>query len=192
MESTEYLNRFEEKLTELVLQICTAKKALDGQLLQVEELEEKWNAVASEYMADAVPEFNQFPTSSIAWAAYFGMASAVIWDTAWEHFKDSTDFYSKIVSPRGFDELDEYVTEEVIGYKAESEEAIKLEELMQQCSRAAYSMMRNESVESGTSEAFYLFARTAKVFFKLGVALELKQLGYSYKKVSLNQLQQLS
>ena len=34
--------------------------------------------------------------------------------------------------------------------------------------------------------AFHLFARVVKVFFELGVSLELKHRGYKYVKVNLN------
>lgn len=182
---------FEERLETLLLKVCGDKKALDGQLLQVEELQEKWNEIAPQYMADSMPQFNDYPLAAIAWAGFLGMGSAVVWDCAWDQYKVRTDFYESFVSARGFDCMDEYVMEEVLGLKEGSKECEDLQNLMLSCAQVAFRMMKSEGVESGTKEAFYLFASTAKIFFKLGVSLELKQLGYSYKKYTVPMPQEL-
>lgn len=184
MDTIEYFDGFESRLTESLLGICKQKGALGSQFLLVEELEEKWHDSSAQYMADAVPQFNQYPLAAIAWAGYFGMGAAAIWDGAWESYQGK-DFYGSIASPRGFDEMDEYVLEELLGYEPNSQDWHDTEQLMLSCAEATYSLMQSERIESGTKEAFFLFARAAKVFFKLGVSLELKQLGYSYKKMSL-------
>ena len=52
--SIEYLNRFERRQQEELLQMCTQYKALDGTLLTCEDIDTHWKEIAPEYMADAV------------------------------------------------------------------------------------------------------------------------------------------
>lgn len=186
MINNEYLLGYEEKLTEILVQRCTSQGFLDGRLLEVEELDEKWKEMAPEYMADAVPQFNAYPAVAIAWAGYIGMGMAAMWDGAWNDYKDNKNLYSALRKPRTFDAMDEYIVEEVLGLKLDSPEAKSLEDLLRGCAHSAISMMRGEKIEPQTTEAFYIFAHTVKVFFRLGVALELKQLGYKYEKVTVD------
>ena len=71
----EILNRYEASLREALIKRLSDAKWLDGQLLEVEELNEKWRAAAPSYMADAVPEIGRYPLVAIAWAMYEGMAA---------------------------------------------------------------------------------------------------------------------
>ena len=57
----ELLNRYEEALRSALIKHVTEKGLLEGQLLEVEELNEKWHAAAPSYMADAVPEIPKYP-----------------------------------------------------------------------------------------------------------------------------------
>lgn len=186
MVNNEYLLGYEAKLTEILVERCTSKGFLDGRLLEVEELEEKWKEMAPEYMVDAVPQFNAYPAVSIAWAAYVGMGMAAMWDGAWDDYKENKDLYFALRKPRTFDAMDEYIVEELLGLSLDSSEAKSLEELLRGCAHTAIGMMRSEKIEPQTTEAFYVFAHTVKVFFRLGVALELKQLGYKYEKVTVD------
>ena len=67
------LNRYEESLRTTLVKRLTDAKWLAGQLLEVEELNEKWRSSAPSYMADAVPEIAKYPLVAIAWAMYLGM-----------------------------------------------------------------------------------------------------------------------
>ena len=79
----EFLNSFTEKLADTLVKQCTADKMLDGKMLLVEELNEKWRTSAPEYMVDAVPQIAEYPSAAIAWACYVGMGAAVLWDKSW-------------------------------------------------------------------------------------------------------------
>lgn len=186
MKNSEYLASYEEKLTEIVVNQCTSKGFLDGQLLRVEELEEKWREMAPEYIADAIPQVNDYPAVSIAWAAYLGMGIAAMWDGDWAEFQEKKDLYVLLRNRRGFDQFDEFVVEELLGLSPDSEEVESIQELLRGCAHSAMTMIRNEEIEPQSSDAFYIFAHTVKVFFVLGVALELKLLGYKYEKVSVD------
>ena len=57
----ELLNKYEEGLRKMVTEFLTQQKELEGQLLEVEELKDKWKSSAPSYMADAVPEIAKYP-----------------------------------------------------------------------------------------------------------------------------------
>lgn len=185
MENIEYLDKYEEKLTEVLVQLCTGLKVMDGQLLVAEELEEKWKELAPEYMVDAVPQIQDYPAVSVAWAGYLGMGLTVLWDEAWDKYKDNPELYKQFVQPRGFDCMDEFITEELLGVKVDSEEFTQIEGMMRSCATTAVSMIRKEGIEPQSPQAFYVFARTVKVLFKIGVSVALKRLGYKYEKVTM-------
>ncbi len=184
-EDNQFLEEYEERLTRTLLGQLTDAGFLAGELLAVEELEEKWSGSAAEYMAAAVPQLNDYPAAAVAWAAYMGVGASVLWDTAWEKYADVEDLYTPIAEPRGFDEMDEYVMEEMLGYALQSDDATRLENLFRSAAQTTLTMIRKESIESQSVMAFYVFARSAKVFFRLGVAVGLKLLGYSYQKAGV-------
>lgn len=174
---------YEQKLEAVLIDICRSKEFVEDQLIVVDELIDAWHKAAPEYVADAIPQIKEYPTVAIAWAGYFGMAVATLWDKQWEAYARRDELYTMFSAPRGFDSMDEYILEETMGIKLDSKEALELEDLMRNCAYAAVAMIRKECVEPQTKEAFHIFARSAKVLFKIGVAVRLKQLGYRYEKV---------
>ncbi len=185
-DQSQYLAQYEDKLMEALLRQSTECGFLDGQLLEVEELEEKWHTSAPEYMAAAVPQIASYPSVAIAWAGYLGVGAAVLWDTCWDQYADKDDLYTLISQPRGFDEMDEYVMEGLLGYDLSGAEAQKLEDMMRSAAHTAQGMIRKENIEAQSVMAFHIFARTTKVFYKLGVAIALKILGYHYEKMMVD------
>ena len=96
------------------------------------------------------------------------------------------DWYTLLAKPRGFDCLDEYVVECLVGLKLDSEANKKLESAIRKAANTAQTMIRKEGIEPQSVMAFHLFARVVKVFFRLGVSLELRRMGYKYVKVNLD------
>lgn len=178
------LNRYEESLRTTLVKRLTDAKWLAGQLLEVEELNEKWRSSAPSYMADAVPEIAKYPLVAIAWAMYLGMGAATLWDKEWNRYKDVEDFHALMTEPRGFDCMDEYITEILLCLPLGSAEAEKLEDMVRSTAEAAQLLIRKEGIEAQSVMAFHIFARTTKVMFECGVAVALKRLGYSYVKVN--------
>jgi hypothetical protein len=164
-----------------LLKLCTQYKVLEGTLLSTEDIDARWHEIAPEYVADAVPNIADYPTVAIAWAGYAGMAIAHLWDEDWTtHCKDG---YKSLYGPAGFDDMDENIVQNVLGLSLDSPEAIRLEEVMRGCAQTAITQIRHEQIEGQTTRAFYVFARTARVMFRIGAALELKRLGYRFEKV---------
>lgn len=181
---TDYTSEYAEILQKQLIEICTAKGLLGGTFLTVEELDEVWDKNAPEYLADAVKEVVCYPTVAIAWACYFGMGAGSVWDAAWNTYKELPQLYLFFRDKRGFDCLDEYISEELLGLDAGA--AQKQAEAIGDCSTQALSLLRKEQIEPQSVEAYRIFALTAQIFFKLGVSLELHRMGYKYEKVILN------
>ncbi len=186
-QQSQYLEKFEEKLLRDLLRQMTKEGVLEGELLSAEELDERWATSAPEYMAAAVPEIAKYPTVAIAWAAYVGIGAAVLWDTDWESYEHEEDLYSLLAAPRGFDCLDEYVLQGLLGYALGGRDAERVETLLRNAAETALTAIRKEEVEPQSVMAFHIFAHTTKVFYKLGVAVGLRLQGYRYEKVSLEQ-----
>lgn len=183
-EQHELLNKYEEGLRKALTDFLTKEGMMEGRILEVEELNEKWHTSAPSYMVDAVPEIAKYPLVAIAWAMYEGMGAAVLWDKEWNRYADVEDFHKLLTEPRGFDCMDEYITEILLCHPLESPEALKVENLVRSTAELALSLIRKEQVEAQSVMAFHVFARTTKIMFELGVSVELKRLGYNYVKVN--------
>lgn len=185
-EQHELLNKYEEGLRKTLTDFLTKEGEMDGQQLEVEELNEKWRTSAPSYMADAVPEIGKYPLVAIAWAMYEGMGAAVLWDKEWNRYETTEDFHTMFTGPRGFDCMDEYITEVLLCHPLGSPEAERLENLIRSTAERALSLIRKEQVEAQSVMAFHVFARTTKVMFEMGVSVALKRMGYNYVKVNAN------
>lgn len=183
MEQTEYFDTFENNLLNELMKLCSSHKMLEGTLLASDDIDERWKEYAPEYMADAVPQVNAFPAAAIAWAGYVGMAVAHRWDEAWEQY--ATEPYSALHGAEGFDDMDEHIVQHILGLSLEEEEARKIEDMMRRCANTAITFIRREEVEAQSTKAFYIFARTTRVLFRIGAAMELQRLGYKFEKVNL-------
>ncbi len=186
-EQSQYLAEFENRLLQTLLRQVTDAGVLKGQLLEAEELTDRWRTSAPEYMAAAVPEIAKYPVGAVAWAAYVGIGAAVLWDTDWESYEEVEDLYSLLAKPRGFDELDEYVLQGLLGYALGGKDAQRVENLLRSAAKTAINMIEKEGVEAQSVMAFHIFARTTKVMYRIGVAVGLRLQGYSYEKVTLEQ-----
>lgn len=178
----EYLDSFEDKLQEELLRLCTSYNMLDGKLLATDDIDNQWNVLAPEYMADAVVQINEYPTVSVAWAAYLGLAIAYGWDTDWDFISKAA--YQSFYGEQGFDDMDEHIVRDLLGIPLDSEEAQNLESMIRRSAQTAVALIRAEQIEPQSPMAFYVFARAVKVLFRIGAAIELKRLGYKFEKVA--------
>lgn len=177
MEEREYYDNYESRLEEQLTESCGSA----GRLMTAGELDEAWRLMAPEYMADAIGQINKYPAYTLAVPAFIGMALAKSWDDNWDEGAKIT--YDQLKSPRGFDEIDEYVMEDILGLKAGSEEEQKLSDAIRTLAHTVMTVIEHEEIESQTTKAFYIMARSAKVLFRAGVSSELARLGYRYEKL---------
>ena len=181
-----YLENFESRLMNELLKICTQYRMLEGTLLSTEDIDARWHDIAPEYVADAVPNIADYPTVAIAWAGYVGMAVAHQWDEDWA--KHCNDEYKSLYGPAGFDDMDENIVQNVLGFHLESLEAKNIEQMMRRLGETALTLIRRENIEPQSPMAFHAYARAIKVLFRIGAAIELKRLGYKFEQVNMPNL----
>lgn len=164
-----------------LLRMLTSMGKLDGQLLESPDITEKWHEVANSYIADAIKEIAQYPTVSLGWAMYLGMAVARYWDDDWEVYGRVPNLYEHLRNKRGFDYMDEVVRGEVLMLK--DKDFDDMERLVQSCAQQTLSKIRHEEVEPQSPLAFHVYTASITVLYKLGAALTLKSLGYKFEKM---------
>ena len=180
----EFLDKFEIKLHEELVRLCKSDNHLSGDmLLSNDDIDERWKELAPEYMVDAVEQIRNYPTVSVAWAAYLGLAVAWGWDADWDRYKSMS--YKSFYGEQGFDDMDEHILQNILSIGLQSKEAEDLEAMIRRCAQTAVNIIRHEQVEPQSPTAFYIFTRAAKVMFRIGAAIELKRLGYKFEKVDL-------
>ena len=170
MEDQLYYTMFEDRLVKEMLKICTDAGMLEGILLRSDDIDLKWKELAPEYIADGVKEIAAYPTVSIAWAGYIGMAVACWWNRDWNKLKSQP--YSVLLGPK------EYHHSGKNGKQAQ-----QITSLMQSCALTAVTFIRQEHIEPQSKRAFYVYARAVQVMFQIGAAIELHRLGYEMKKL---------
>ena len=183
MENSEYLDNFELSLIDKLLQQCRSFGMLDDMLLSSEDVDSIWHAMAAEYLADAIEQVRDYPTVSVAWAAYMGMAIANGWDGDWE--KTSQMSYRDLYGPRGFDDMDEHIIINVLGFPLDNSTAKGIEDMVRRCAELTIDLIRHEEVEPQSPMAYHIFVRASRAMYRVGAALELKRLGYKMERVSI-------
>ena len=172
-------DRFEAALRRELIKLCTEFEMMNGQLLRSDDIDAKWDEFARDYMIDAVHEFNEYPEVALAWAAYLGMGVARHWDEDWR--RHASDKYISYYGPRGFDDMDDHIIRDVLGYAPDSKEASDIGLMLSRCAQLVLTLIRREGFESQSVEAYYVLIRSVKVMFQIGQSLELYRLGYSFQ-----------
>ena len=178
----EYYDRFEIKLQDDLLRLCTSYQQLDGVLIASEDIDGHWNVLGPQYLADAVEQVRDYPIVSVAWAAYLGTGVAWGWDADWAAVSKAP--YQLFYGEQGFDDMDEHIVRDLLGLRLESNEAQNLENMLRRCAQTTVSLIRREQIEPQSETAFYVFAKACKVMFRIGAAIELKRLGYKFEKMN--------
>lgn len=182
-QQSEYLQRFEQTLSENLTKYISERGLLGGYLFTVEELDKVWHDCAPDYMADAVPQIADYPLAAIAWAAYFGAGAAIKWDKML--LSEGENLYLTLRDARGFDEMDEYVNYLLLDVGFKQAEIENIEDVLRSAAQMAETAIRKENIEPQSVMAFHVFARTVKIMFTIGASITLSLLGYKYEKVNV-------
>lgn len=176
---TAIYDAFEEKLRNELIKLCSEGGMMDRVLLRSDDIDEKWNEFGRFYMIDAVHEFNEYPEVTLAWAGYLGMAVARHWDLSWMEYKHLQ--YEDYYGSRGYDDMDEHVTRDILGMALDSDQASLISGVLSSCATMTLTLIRHEGFESQSIEAYYVLIRCVKVMYQIGAAMELHRLGYKYE-----------
>lgn len=169
---------YSDRLLAHLLSVCTSAGLLESKLLASPDIDDAWSRYAPSYYGDAVLDFNAYPEFCLACAGYLGMALARLWDEDWPKYRDVP--YSFFHGNRGFDNMDDRITSEILHDDGSCVRA------METCSSEAYHFLMKESPEPGTADAYRKFLASAEVLFRIGAAIELRRLGYSLVPVGTN------
>ena len=175
-ESKEAVKVFEEKVRKDLIDFLQKKGALDPHVPECPDVEECWGEIARSYIPDGAREFHQYPVVSLGWMMFVGMAMSFYWDTDWEKYSKETKLYEQLRDRRGYDNLDETVVKDILGYTGEA--ADKITELVAECASRVYGLLSHETVEPGTEAAFGCYIAALHQLYLAGMAMELNALGY--------------
>lgn len=174
-------DKFEETLRTELIKLCSEFGMMNRVLLHSDDIDGKWNEFGRDYMIDAVRNFNEYPEFTIACAGYLGMGVACHWDSNWQRYRNNA--YSDYYGARDYDDMDEHITRDILGYGLESAEAIALGGALGKCATLTLTLIRREGFESQSIEAYYVLIRCMKVMFQIGASMELYRLGYKFEKI---------
>lgn len=175
------MEQFEDQLHQDLHQFLLSMEEVDKHLPECIDVEEKWEDMARAYIPDGIREFNSFPSASLGWMMYLGMAVAQLWDLEWATFSKMDDLYVHLRDKRGYDCMDEYIREEVLALSGV--DYVSLEKLVGECASRVYNVLRHQAIEPGTKEAFHAYVACLHQLYLFGAAVQLKRLGYHMTKM---------
>ena len=175
------MENFEEQLRNDLHQFLQTLQEVDERLPECPDVEEKWEAIAKAYIPDGIREFTDYPSVSLGWMMYIGMAVAKMWDVEWEIYSKIEDLYAYMRDKRGYDAMDEYIREEVLLLEGEAYGA--LEKLVGECASRIYNALRRQNIEPGTKEAFNGYVACLHQLYLFGTAIQLRRMGYRMTKM---------
>ena len=145
-------------------------------------MEGKWEEIAKAYISDGIREFQEYPSASLGWMMYVGMAVAKYWDSEWEIYSKLPDLYAYMRDKRGYDSMDEYIREEVLLLSGADYTAI--EKTVGECASRVYNALMHQRLEPGTKEAFNGYVACLHQLYLMGAAIQLKRMGYHMTKMN--------
>ncbi|MDE6643796.1 MAG: hypothetical protein K2K27_06830 [Muribaculaceae bacterium] len=183
-ETKQLVDKFEEKIKGDLTSFLQKKEALDAHVPECIDVEEKWGEICRSYIPDGAREFKDYPVVSLGWMMLVGMAMAFYWDTDWEGNSKRNDYYQALRDKKGYDNMDEYVVQDLLGYRDEAAE--KITELVAECASRVFSLLNHEHVEPGTEAALGCYIAALHQLYLAGMEMELNALGYHMTPLNQN------
>ncbi len=180
------VKRFSEEISKDLHAYLKAEGLTDEKFPECIDVEEKWPQIEAAYFPDGAKEFHEYPLVSLGWAVFIGMAMAKFWDFDWEQYgKESGEtIYTTLRDARGYDNMDDYILKDILGYDKEKAEEISAK--AGECAARVLSRMNHAHFESGTSEAVEAYRAALYQLYLAGMAMELNALGYHYVPYNAN------
>ncbi len=181
MDNNHNVTPFETLFHEDLRQYLLSLGRIDEHFPEAPDIEDLWPKVAESYLADGIREFADTPVVSLAWMMYTGMALAKYWDTDWQLYSQVDDLYTYLRDQRDFDHMDDYICEQVLLLSPSDHE--RLTHVVGECGARLYSLLRRQRLEPGTRGAFEAYVAAIHQMYLMGMAMELKALGYHMTKM---------
>ena len=167
---------FETRLNKDLQTYLTGVGLIDKHLPECPDVEDKWKEIGEAYLPDGIREFSGYPTVSLGWMMFLGMAITKYWDEDWDKYSSAENLYEQIRNARGYDNMDEYILEEIL--KLDADTRTKISKTVAECAFRTESILRHEPIEPGSEEAFRAYIYSLRQMYAMGMAMELKRLGY--------------
>ncbi len=175
------IEQFEDKLHNDLHQYLLSTKEVDERLPECPDVEGKWEEIAKAYIPDGIHEFQDFPSASLGWMMYIGMAVAKFWDEEWDIYSKINDLYAYMRDKRGYDAMDEYIREDVL--QLQDTDYTTLEKRVGECASRVYNALLHQNIEPGTKEAFNAYVSCLHQLYLFGAAMQLNRMDYHMTKM---------
>ncbi len=152
------------------------REAVDERLPECPDVEAKWPAIAEAYLPDGAREFANYPVASLGWMMFVAMAVTKFWDEDWEKYSQVENLYLMLRDKRGYDNLDEYILDEVLDLHGDAAE--QMQTLVGDCAERVKRALYHQDIEPGTADAFKAYVACLQVMYQAGIAVQLKSMGY--------------
>lgn len=153
---------------------------IDGILPETPDIEDKFTGIAEAYLPDGMREFAAYPTVSLGWMMYIGMAIAKYWDEDWELYNKVENLYTHLINHTDYDHLDDYILEKVLLLNEEDRK--RYADFTAECAARTNNRMLHMGIQPGTKEAFATYVGALHQLYTFGAAVQLKALGYRMVK----------
>ena len=154
----------------------------DARMPVATDVDELWCEVDQRYMTAGIREYNTgYPSVALGWMMFIGMAVAMYWDVEWEVYGKVPDLYLYLRDRIDFDHMDDYILDKVLCLDADSRK--KMNDAVAESASRTYNMMSHMCLEPGTAAAMRAFTAALHQMYVMGVAVELKALGYHMTKL---------
>ena len=182
MSNIKYDNPVEQKFHDDLYGYLRTLDLVDERMPEAPDLDDLWFKIGQSYMADGIREYNTgYPSVALGWMMFIGMAVAMYWDVEWEVYGKVPDLYLYLRDRIDFDHMDDYILDKVLCLDADSRK--KMNDAVAESASRTYNMMSHMCLEPGTAAAMRAFTAALHQMYVMGVAVELKALGYHMTKL---------
>lgn len=182
MSNIKYDNPVEQKFHDDLYGYLRTLDLVDERMPEAPDLDDLWFKIGQSYMADGIREYNTgYPSVALGWMMFIGMAVAKYWDVELEVYGKVPDLYVYLRDRIDFDHMDDYILDKVLCLDADSRK--KMNDAVAESASRTYNMMSHMCLEPGTAAAMRAFTAALHQMYVMGVAVELKALGYHMTKL---------
>ena len=155
---------------------------VDERLPEAPDLEQLWPKLGESYMADGIREYNTgYPSVSLGWMMFIGMAVAKYWDVEWELYSKVPDLYAYLRDRIDYDHIDDYILDSVLCLDAAAR--TRVNDIVAESASRTYSRISHMQLEPSSADAFRAYIAALHQMYLMGIAVELKALGYHMTKL---------
>lgn len=166
----------EQEIRDDLRQYLEGRQEIDSRMPECPDLEQTWTSVGEDYMPDGIREFANYPTVSLGWIMFVGMAMAYYWDTAWDTYGHEAHIYPTLRDQRGYDHMDDYIMGEVLQLSEADRTATR--QLVAECASRTYSRLGHAGLQPGSCDAFRGYIACLHQLYLMGIAVQLRRMGY--------------